>query len=286
MNVALSFLPFLSLLSLGLLSTATAAEPLAMPAWRSLTLELPPAFVVKAELERIEPDDAPLIARPRALAPQTSRLLHLKVTSHLKWFLTTKSWLGDLWLQPDRVALQRNRLKSGKRPNLKIYRYAEDGVYRLRYRPDGKNESIPERWPLESERFYPYSRKVRQRCSAISDPYVLLILLSQAEVPGEPLCLFNKRTVYRVTLQRQGKRTIPVAYRLDDDPVQTRLEAERWLIQPVPLDPERSPEPFEFLGMEGTIEVLRDPATHLPLQFQGRVEGFPRARLSLTRVRH
>ncbi len=276
-------LPFVLL---GLLPLAAAAEPLAMPDWRSLTLELPPAFVVKAELERIEPSAAPLIDRPRALAPQTSRLLHLKVTSHLKWFLTTKSWLGDLWLQPDRVALQRNRLKSGKRPNLKIYRYAEDGVYRLRYRPDGKNESSPERWPLESERFHPYPRAVRQRCPVIGDPYVLLILLSQAEVPGEPLCLFNKRTVYQVTLQRAGKRTVSVAYRRDGDTVQTRLEAERWLIRPVPLDPERSPEPFEFLGMEGTIEVLRDPVSHLPVRFQGRVESFPRARLSLTRVRH
>ncbi len=276
----------LPLLLLGLLPLAATAEPLVMPAWRSLTLELPPAFVVKAELERTEPSAAPLVTRPRALAPRTPRLLHLKVTSHLKWFLTTKSWLGDLWLQPDGVALQRNRLKSGKRPNLKIYRYAEDGVYRLRHRPDERNDSPPGRWPLESERFYPYPRAVRQRCPIIGDPYVLLILLSQDKVPGEPLCLFNKRTVYQVTLERKGKRSISVAYRLDDDTVQTRLEAERWLIRPVPLEPERSPEPFEFLGMEGTIEVLRDPATHLPVQFQGRVENFPRARLSLTRVRH
>ena len=264
--------------------TAAVAEVPSQP-WRSLTFELPPAFTVTAEIETVDRDAAPLVERPRALPPRTPRLVHLKVITRLQWFLSTKTWLGDLWLQPDWRALQRNRLKSGRSRNLKIYRYAEHGVYRLRYRPQGEGEAPPSRWPLENEHFYPYSQAVGRHCQVVSDPYALLIHLSQAEPPTAPLCLFNKRSVYQVRLQRQGRQTLTVDYRRDDEPIQGRIEAERWRILPVPLEPERHPEAFEFLGMEGTIEVLRDPATHLPLQFHGYVEAMPRARLRLTRVR-
>ncbi|BCX88754.1 hypothetical protein MIN45_P1123 [Methylomarinovum tepidoasis] len=262
-----------------------AAENPLRPTWRSLTFELPPAFTVTAEIEDIDAGAAPLIQRPRALAPRMPRLIHLKVATRLQWFLSTKTWLGDLWLQPDWRALQRNRLKSGRSRNLKIYRYAEHGVYRLRYRPRDGTDAPPSQWPLTSEQFHPYSPKVVRRCGMISDPYALLIQLSRKQIPGTPLCLFNKHSVYEIRLQREGVQSFAADFQRDGERIQGRIEAERWRILPTPLEPERNPEAFEFLGMEGVIEVLRDPATHLPLQLHGYVEALPQARLRLTRVR-
>jgi len=264
-----------------------AQERLPPPPWHELTLELAPALVVKATITTItDHQDLPqLVDRSRALRPTTRELLHLRVDTRLKWFLSTKTWLGELWLQPDLTALQRSRLKSGKTPNYKVYRYARSGVYRIRRKPRQAGDPLPD-WSIDDERFYPYPPAVTERCQTVSDPYALLLLLSRKQLPSTPLCVFNKNNVYQVTLERRDRRNVVVDYAHDGNRIRDTVTAEQLLIRPQPVDSSGYPlAPFEFLGMEGTIEVLRDPETLLPLQLEGNVPGFGRAKLCLIRVK-
>lgn len=279
------------------LALALHAQPrLPLPDWGELTLELSPALMVKAELKAAvaEQTQSQLVERQGTLQPPLqSAVYHLAVETRLKWFLSSKTWLGQLWIRPNLTALQRTRLKIGPSSNYKIYRYAERGVYRIRHQPKDPDQALqpPQTWPIASEMFHAFPQAIARRCAFISDPYATLLLLSQ-DWPGTEtaICMFNKEGVYQVSFQRTGTQPIQANYRLQNSKshrVQTLIQGERILIHPVPLDANagRDPEPFEFLGMEGDIVFLRDPTTRLPLQIEGEVPGFGQAKLQLTKVK-
>ncbi len=263
-----------------------------LPNWSELVLELSPALVVKVQVEPGSGSQAMpnLLEYPDALQPTPDEALyHLTVETRLKWFLSSKSWLGDLWFKPDLTALQRTRLKSGRSRNYKIYRYAGKRVYRVRRQPtDQDSGTDPQSWPVKNKRIYPFSPQVASLCQKISDPYILLLLLSQGSFDQEEkICIFNKNTVYQVILRREGRQDLKVDYRLGADPVRTRIKAERIAVLPRPIQTDSGLpiEPFELLGMEGDIVTLVDPDHHIPLQFEGKVPGFGQAKLRLTQVR-
>lgn len=282
-------------LLLSWLSLAIQAQPqLDLPAWSELRLELPPALTVKADLKTITADQArpELLERPGALKPH-GKVYRLRVETRLKWFLSSKTWLGQLWMRPDLTALQRNRLKIGPGGDYKTYRYAALGVYRIRQQPNNPEQELkpPTTWPITNETFHAFPQTVIRRCAWISDPYAILLLLSQDWPTAETVvCLFNKEGVYPVSFQPTGPEPVQVNYRLrqgaKSHPVQALIHAERIRIHPLPQEADgNDPEPFEFLGMEGDIIFLRDPKTRLPLQIEGEVPGFGRAKLVLTWVK-
>ncbi len=276
------------------LALALHAQPrLSLPDWGELTLELSPALMVKADLKAAEADQAKsqLVERLGTLQPPLqSAIYHLTVETRLKWFLSSKTWLGQLWIQPDLIALQRTRLKTGPSSNYKIYRYADGGVYRIRHQPKDSDQALqpPQTWPIASEMFHAFPDR---GCAFISDPYAILLLLSQDwPVTETVICMFNKEGVYQVSFQRTGSQPVQADYRLKNSKshrIQTLIQAERILIHPVPPEAGAGSdaEPFEFLGMEGDIVFLRDPTTRLPLQIEGEVPGFGQARLQLTQVK-
>jgi hypothetical protein len=276
------------------LGLAAAAQAFPLPSWRELTLELTPTFIVKVDLQEVSLQPAklsPLIERPGALQPPPdSSIYRLTVETRLKWFLSSKTWTGALWVQPDLIALQRTRLKIGPQGDYKIYRYAQQGVYRIRYQPKDLNQSLepPETWKLAHEAFYPFPQTVAGDCSFISDPYALLLLLAQEHFPQE-ICIFNKEGLYKIRFASCGSQPLSVDYLIKHSKprhFRVRIQAERLLIHPLPLKAEgKDKEPFEFLGMEGDIVLLRDPTTHLPLQIEGEVPGFGQAKLRLTQVK-
>ncbi len=284
-------------LLLGWFALATGAQPtLTLPDWSELTLELSPTLIVKADLKTTVAEQAKpkLLERPGALQPPPQSVVyHLTVETRLKWFLSSKTWMGELWLKPDLTALQRTRLKIGPSSNYKTYRYADRGVYRTRHQPKDSDQMLqpPQTWSIVNETFYPFLEATK-RCALISDPYVILLLLSQDWLATEMvICMFNQEGVYQVSLQRTGVQTVQANYRLAQNSkshrVQALVQAERILVHPLPPDSNagRDPEPFEFLGMEGDIVFLRDPKTHLPLQIEGKVPGFGQAQLQLTKVK-
>lgn len=265
------------------LAFAVHARPiLTLPSWSELTLELSPALTVTADLKTTVAEDIQpsLIKRPGALQPQETAY-HLRVETHLKWFLSSKTWQGELWLKPDLTALQRTRFKRGPTSEYKIYRYAERGVYRIRHQPQAQAGPLP-----ETEHFYPFPENL-PTCRIVSDPYAILLLLSQPDSIPDKICIFNKQGLYQISFQLSGFEPVQVHYRQNVKPhrVQTQIQAQRVVIRPLPLEIGGDLEPFEFLGMEGEIAFLRDPKTHLPLQIEGQVPGFGRAKLQLTKVK-
>jgi len=282
----------LGLVIFGLAFSLRARPSLPLPGWHALTMEVEPALVVKIQVDPQKGSEAlPHLAEyPDSLKPDPAETLyHLTVETRLKWFLSSKSWLGELWFRPDLSALQRTRLKSGKSRNFKLYRYAENRVYRVRRRPD-KQAPTPDplRWPIENERVYEFPPPAVGRCSKITDPYALLLRLSQGTFDKpEKLCVFNKKTIYEVTLRREGVQRMRVHYRLGGKSVEASVKAEKITLLPrlMGKKPHDATEPFELLGMEGDITALIDPRHHLPLQFEGKVPGFGQAKLKLTEVK-
>lgn len=274
-----------------------AAEIHPLPKWRELTLELSPAIVVKAKLKAIIGEEAipELLNRPNALTPAKESLLyHLTVETRLKWFLSSKTWLGNLWLQPNMQALQRTRIKYGKKGSYKLYRYAEHGVYRIRKEPINQENAFqpPENWLKLKESFYPFPSQARQDCDIITDPYSILLLISN-NYPAKgqssaSLCMFNKKDLYRVKFERAGTQPLQVDYiekGARKRHIKTIVQAEKILIRPTAYEPGGTTESFEFLGMEGEIILLRSPDTHFLLQVEGKVPEFGRAKLNLSKIK-
>ena len=283
-----------SLLFAAFVSSAAEIHPL--PKWRELTLELSPAIVVKAKLKASIGKEAlhELLNRPKALVPANdSPLYHLTVETRLKWFLSSKTWLGNLWLEPNMQALQRTRIKYGKKGSYKLYRYAQHGVYRIRKEPRNKENAFqpPENWLKSKESFYPFPPGVRQECGIITDPYSILLLISNDFPPkgqsSASLCMFNKKNLYRVKFERAGTQPLQVDYVIKGSKkkhIKTTVKAEKILVRPSAYEP-GTDEAFEFLGMEGEITLLRDPDTHYLLQVIGTVPEFGRAKLGLTKIK-
>ncbi len=275
----------------------SAAEIHPLPKWRELTLELSPAIVVKAKLKATVGKEATpaLLNRPKALTPsEDSPLYHLTVETRLKWFLSSKTWLGNLWLQPNMQALQRIRIKYGKKGSYKLYRYAQHGVYRIRKEPANKENAFepPEKWLKGKESFYPFPPHAQQQCDIVTDPYSILLLISN-DFPAKgqasaSLCMFNKKNLYRVNFERAGTQPLQVDYVSKGSQkkhIKTTVQAEKILVRPAAFNPDDVIESFEFLGMEGDIILLRDPASHLLLQVEGTVPEFGRAKLRLTHIK-
>ena len=100
------------------------------------------------------------------------------------------------------IVLQRIRLRQGKEKWQKIYRFTNQGVYRLRKKPSSTDETnLPlERWTNSEGTFYPYSLS-EDGCSRVVEPSVMLFLVSKMDLTEEAsslsLCVFGKSNCTR-----------------------------------------------------------------------------------------
>jgi len=225
--------------------------------------------------------EADLVASPHppAMSPDGGRaaLMSAEIDAILPF--KRKHWTGRTWFRPvDGAALQRIRYKPGKDGSNKTYRYSEGGVYRIRAEPRGSREARrgPERWTDVRESYYPYGA-VREGCATVSDPFVLLYLVSAADLSvGDALsvCVFNKKGLYRATLKPVESERIKAHY--VEGPGKRGNQVDREAValkilltaQPVPGSAGKL-EGFEFLGLEGGVEILVDSESGLPLEIRG-----------------
>jgi hypothetical protein len=202
-----------------------------------------------------------------------------------------KAYRNEVWFLPgEAVPLQRRRDKLGKDPNRKTFRYAGDGVYRVRLDPAGPQEEelLPEQWTGQKTHFYPYGSAARG-CPAITDPALLLFAVSAGAVSedGAPLdlCAFNKKTVYQVRAATAGVRPLEVAYAEIGKGV--RAEIARAVDAPsvrIVARPGEAaePDPFEFFELTGDIEIALDPSTRIPVLISGDLPGLGRVDFALS----
>jgi hypothetical protein len=207
-------------------------------------------------------------------------------------FVGDKTWETRVWFLPESAsALQRTRTKIGDDSDRKTFRYLADGVRRIRSEAEnpGESEQEPESWATVKSEFYPYG-PARAECPDVSDPSLLLYVLSTVNIsPSAPpleLCVFNKKTLYRVQLRAVAAIRLPVRYTrrrgTDKEPVDQEIEVLTIAISNRPLRPaEQEPEPFEFFEMRGDIEVSYDPVSGLPVQVRGTVKNVGEATFHL-----
>jgi len=207
-------------------------------------------------------------------------------------FVGDKDWETQVWFLPGSAsALQRTRTKIGEDADSKTFRYLAEGVRRIRSKPEspGEGERRPESWTTVKSAFYPYG-PARAECPDVSDPSLLLYVLSAVNPsPDDPpleLCVFNKKTLYRVELSAVAATRLPVRYTrrrvTGEEPVDQEIDVLTITISSRPLRPaEQEPEPFEFFEMRGDIEVSYDPVSGLPVQVRGTVKNVGEATFRL-----
>jgi hypothetical protein len=230
------------------------------------------------------------------LQPAGDSLMEMSVDTVLKGSLfSTKRYRGRVWFDPaDGRSLQRSRLREGSDGNLRLYRYTDDGVYRLRLEPGNRSESErpPREWSKRREAFFPLDPDAHG-CARVVDPAVLVYLVSREALRSEPpqrsYCVFNKRELYRVTVSQAGLERSEVSYVLSDADGESRIEGPRDLLK-IRLDAEllgpaaRDAEPFELLGLERTIHLLLEPRFGIPVRVTGYTPRVGEGGLDLVRV--
>jgi hypothetical protein len=283
---------------------AVVEEPDLQVAWSRLDFEASVSVArtrASLSLSRIASAEAApdLLSPPTGgspLEPAGDSLMQMSVDTVLKGSLfSTKRYRGRVWFDPtDGRSLQRNRLREGSDGNLRLYRYTDDGVYRLRLEPRNRSESErpPREWSKRREAFFPLDPDAHG-CDRVVDPAVLVYLVSREALRSEPpqrsYCVFNKRELYRVTATPAGRVQAEVSFVRSDADGERRIESPQDLLK-IRLDAEllgptsQDAEAFELLGLERTIHLLLQPRSGIPVRVTGYAPRVGEGGLDLVRV--
>jgi hypothetical protein len=203
---------------------------------------------------------------------------------------------NHIWFIPhDGTALGRLRLRLGKDDFKKIYRFTRQGVFRHRQEPKNKQEALlkPEKWTDILDTFYSYS-PTQPGCANVTDRLLLVYIASAAgiQASSQPLsvCVFGKRTLFRVRLKAAGKQSIKSEFTEINQKTETRRQGK---INALKIDLEVQQlaselgidENFSFLGLRENISVLIEPGTNLPIQIRGDIPSVGKAVLNLQSAR-
>jgi hypothetical protein len=202
---------------------------------------------------------------------------------------------NKIWFNPkDAAALGRDRLRRGDDHFKKMYRFTDQGVFRHRIEPKNKKEASlqPEHWTDIKDSFYPYDL-TRLGCPFVSERSLLVFILSAVDfsMNNEPLslCVFGKRQLHRVQLQKQGLYPLSVNYIEKTQQTTTRkqgtIDTLKITITAEPMDSElKQAENFSFLGFHSNIVIYIEPTSRLPIQAEGVIPTIGTAQLKLNGV--
>jgi hypothetical protein len=288
-------LPFVLCLAAfgGVTGANSAAAPDFDPArvsWRSLTFEAKTMLakvIVDIGLSSRSSENAAaaLIAAPQGIPVQSSSMQVYQIAVNRTIdpaFGATIREEDQVWFDPEQGgALGRTRLRLGDDDQKKVYRFTQQGVFRLRRQPKDDNEArlAPEGWTDVRETFYPYSL-AQLGCALASERSILIYLASAAALSAqaEPIsmCVFGKRQLHRVKLYPAGFQSLKVNYIEKKAQVQNRktgrIDALKIVMEAQPLESDLDEvENFSFLGFLEDIAIYLDPQTYVPIQASGRL---------------
>jgi len=251
-------------------------------------------------LEQLPADEAEdeLVASPQGenVRPSGSRVFHLTVNSAIDPLVGSDELLVTrVWFSPRKAAaLQRIRLREGKEQWEKTYRWTQNGVYRLRLRPEGADEKKlpPGLWTDKENSFYPYDLE-QSGCLSVSEPSVLLYVASAAglAVGDQPrhLCAFNKKQLHLVQFQAEKSQLLEIDYLEKSQHGETRRKGEAEVLKisfttrSLTADEGRA-EAFSFLGLKGNFDIFIEKASRIPVQISGKIPGFGRVDIKLEKA--
>lgn len=261
--------------------------------WVEVSTEIQIRFLRASEL------DALLLASPHGIPIKLKNSQAAELTMNTVFnprFRTPVKVYNRIWFDPtDASALGRIRLRRGEDDFKKIYRFTDRGVFRHRIEPNDEKEARlePDEWTDIKDTFYPYDTK-QLKCPVVSERSLLIYLLSAAPVSKfkDPvsLCVWGKRQLHRVSVQREG--TYPVSVRFiekrqqDELSKEERVSAVKIAIKAKPMESDlKAVENFSFLGVHQDISMYIDPTTQLPIQVSGIINGFGKAELKPNEIK-
>jgi hypothetical protein len=201
---------------------------------------------------------------------------------------------NNIWFNPeDAAALGRVRLRRGDDHFKKMYRFTHQGVFRHRIEPKNKKEASlePGRWTDIKDSFYPYDL-TRLGCPFVSERSLLIFILAAVDFSSNndplSLCVFGKRQLHRVKLQKQGLYPLSVNY-IEKKQTSARkmgtINTLKITITAEPMDSElKQAENFSFLGFHSNIVIYIEPTSRLPVQAEGVIPTIGTAQLKLNEV--
>lgn len=239
--------------------------------------------------------DAVLPASPKGvpIKPRSPRVNEMKINTTIDPRFRSPVKMHDrIWFNPtDASTLGRISLRRGEDDFKKIYRFTDQGVFRHRIEPQNKGESRlePHRWTDIKDSFYPYDM-IRLGCPGISERSVLIYLLSAVAMSKDntplEICIFGKRQLHRVKIQKKGNLPIKVNYiektRQGENRKEGALKALKMMIAAQPIASHlEAEENFSFLGFHKDITIYLDPTSGLPIQASGVIPTIGKAHLKL-----
>jgi hypothetical protein len=243
--------------------------------------------------------DTVLLASPKGtpINPQTPQAAEMTIITTIDpSFRSPVHIHNKIWFNPeDAAALGRVRLRRGDDHFKKMYRFTDQGVFRHRIEPKNENEATlgPERWTDIKNSFYPYDL-TRLGCPFVSERSLLIFMLSAVDfsMNNEPLslCIFGKRQLHRVQIQKQSLQTLSVNYIEKTQGAtihkQGTINTLKIAITAEPMDSGlKEPENFSFLGFRDNIVIYIEPASRLPIQAEGIIPTIGKVQLKLNEVK-
>ncbi len=240
-----------------------------------------------------------LLDTPGTMSPrgEGTRIQELLVTGSIRPLLGRGIETEErLWFNvDDGLPLQLMRLRQGRKPSQKLYRFGSSQVYRQRRQPADKTQAGQPagHWSEISESFYPLPDAEGGGCPVILESSQLLYLLSRPDLVfserTREFCVFDRQRVYRVGFRLQGRESLDVDYLQVDASQETRvkrtLQVLRVALTSRPLDDaEGDVQPFSFLGLNDDIHLLLSEPGRIPLRVRGQVSGFGKIDLKLEKL--
>jgi hypothetical protein len=243
--------------------------------------------------------EAVLLASPKGnpIKPLTPQITEITINTIINpRFRSPVKIHNRIWLNPtNATAIGRIRIRRGEDDFKKMYRFTDQGVFRHRIEPKNRSEVRldPDKWTDIKDTFYPYDTK-QLNCPGVSERSALIYILSATAMSKnntpQTICVFGKRQLHRVQLQKEGIHPIKIDYIEINQEREIRkdstVKALKMVIAAQPLTPHsEDPENFSFLGFHNDITIYIEPNSRLPLQASGIIPTIGKTRLNLREVR-
>jgi hypothetical protein len=242
--------------------------------------------------------EAVLLATPQGVPvkPQNSQASEMTIHTIIDpRFRQPVKIYNRIWFDPTNAsALGRVRLRRGEDDFKKMYRFTDQGVFRHRIEPKNKSEARlePDEWTDIRDNFYPYDMN-QINCPCVSERSALIYILSavamsKSDTP-QKICVFGKRQLHRVQLQKKGIHPIKVDYIEKKQEKEIRkdsiIKALKMVITAQPASPlVKDAENFSFMGFQKYISVYIKPASGLPVYISGIIPTAGKADLKLQKA--
>ena len=275
--------------------TSQAAEPVTTPwtpPWHKVEMKASKLFITTTSTvsTTLLPSAAAVrqlgdAGEHRGLLPTARQTARVEIGNSL----LGRDSVTTLWLDPaDGRALQRIKVETGKKHRFKAVRFTEDGVLtRRRYPREGEEKKKPDAWSDRSEEFLSLALGEQ----AVVDPTGLLYLLAIAPLKkaGDRWTaeILADDAIHHLEVKVEAVTRIKARYTCihskKEQAMKGEVDALHLTLRPRAADGGKGSN-FEFLGLEGDVDVYLHRQDRYPLMITGKIPIAGHVKIELERV--